>query len=227
MRIEDLNWMDVEKYLKKEDRVILVLGACEQHGYLSLMTDTKIPAAIADAVSQKTGILVAPSLNFGISPSFAKFPGTITFRVSTYLDAVEDLVRSLYNVGFRKFMVLNGHGGNIAVKGKLHEMMNATPDLHFAFYSWWVEPAVEEVMKRHAVPGFHANWMEAFRFTRVADLPAGIKEPPHPNEMLTADRMREVYGDGVYGGAYIPDDKILDEVFEAAVGEICKLIEFK
>lgn len=227
MRIDELNWMDVENYLKKEDRVILVLGACEQHGYLSLMTDTKIPAAIADAVSQRTGVVVAPPLNFGISPSFAKFPGTITFRTSTYLDAVEDIVRSLYRVGFKRFLILNGHGGNINVKSKLHEMMNETPDLHFVFYSWWVESGVEEVMKRHAVPGFHANWMEAFRFTRVAELPEGTKEPPKPKEMLTATRMREIYGDGVYGGAYIPDDKILDEVFTAAVDEVCGLIEFK
>jgi creatinine amidohydrolase len=226
MRIEELNWMDVEKYLKKEDRIILVLGACEQHGFLSLMTDTKIPVAIADAVSKKTGVVVAPSLNFGISPSFAKFPGTITFRVSTYLDAIEDMVRSLYRVGFKRFMLLNGHGGNIAVKGKLHEMLNEIPDLHFVFYSWWMEPAVEEVMKKHVVPGFHANWMEAFRFTRVAELPEGTKEPPKPSEMLNADRMRKVYKDGVYGGSYIPDDKILDEVFTAAVDEVCKLIQF-
>ncbi len=43
MRIEDLNWMDVEEYLKHDDRLILVVGACEQHGYLSLLSDVKIP----------------------------------------------------------------------------------------------------------------------------------------------------------------------------------------
>jgi len=53
MRIEELNWMGVGKYLQKEDRVILVLGACEQHGYLSLMTDTKIPLAIADEAASR------------------------------------------------------------------------------------------------------------------------------------------------------------------------------
>jgi creatinine amidohydrolase len=45
MRLEDLNWMDVEKYLAQDDRLILVLGACEQHAYLSLLTDIKIPLA--------------------------------------------------------------------------------------------------------------------------------------------------------------------------------------
>jgi creatinine amidohydrolase len=68
MRIEDLNWMDVENYLKHDDRLILVIGACEQHGYLSLLTDIRIPLALADAASQQTGVLVAPPLNFGSSP---------------------------------------------------------------------------------------------------------------------------------------------------------------
>ena len=47
MRMEELNWMDVEEYLKQENRVILVLGACEQHGYLSLplWVDTSRSAA--------------------------------------------------------------------------------------------------------------------------------------------------------------------------------------
>ena len=49
MRSEDLNWMDVENYLKTDDRLMLVTGACEQHGYLSLLTDVKIPMALATA----------------------------------------------------------------------------------------------------------------------------------------------------------------------------------
>ena len=53
MRIEDLNWMDVEAYLKQDDRLILVLGTIEQHGYLSLATDVKVPMALADAAARK------------------------------------------------------------------------------------------------------------------------------------------------------------------------------
>jgi creatinine amidohydrolase len=47
MRLEDLNWMDVESWLQHEDRLMLVLGACEQHGYLSLTTHVRIPPALA------------------------------------------------------------------------------------------------------------------------------------------------------------------------------------
>ena len=49
MRFGDLNWMDVEEYLKHDDRVMLVLGSSVQHGYLSLQTDVRIPLALADA----------------------------------------------------------------------------------------------------------------------------------------------------------------------------------
>src|SRR3990172_10347173 len=83
MRIEDLNWMDVEDYLKREDRLMLILGACEQHAYLSMLTDIKIPLALADAASQQTGVLIAPSLNFGISPYFLDYPGTFSLSVNS------------------------------------------------------------------------------------------------------------------------------------------------
>src|SRR5574338_1061585 len=100
MRLEELNWMDVESYLKHEDRVMLVLGACEQHGYLSLLSDVKIPLALADAASQRTGVLVAPPLNFGVSPYFLAYPGTLSLRVSTLTAALEDIVRSAAGQGF-------------------------------------------------------------------------------------------------------------------------------
>ena len=85
MRLEDLNWMDVEKYLQQEDRLMLVIGATEQHGYLSLLTDIKIPLALADSASQATGVLVAPPLNFGVSPYFLAYPGHIEFA-GGYID---------------------------------------------------------------------------------------------------------------------------------------------
>ena len=105
MRLEELNWMDVENYLKTDDRIMIVVGATEQHGYLSLLTDVKIPLALADAVSQETGILVAPPLNFGVSPYFLSYPGTISLRLNTFLQVIEDMVRSLYHQGFRRILI--------------------------------------------------------------------------------------------------------------------------
>ncbi len=227
MRIEELNWMDVEAYLKREDRIILVLGACEQHGYLSLLSDVKIPLALADAASQRSGVLVAPPLNFGVSPYFLTYPGTISLRVSTFLDAVEDIVRSLYGQGFRRFMILNGHGGNDPARARLTEVSNSLPGIKMSWYSWWTAHSVEAAAMQHGLKSYHAAWIEAFPFTRVADLPDGEKTPPGYQGLLNAENTRRVFGDGVFGGPYKVDPAIMDEIFAAALEDVLYFLEFQ
>lgn len=227
MRLEECNWMDVESYLKQDDRLILIVGACEQHGYLSLMTDIQIPQALADAASQKSGVLVAPPLNFGISPHFMTYPGTISLKVSTFLLAVEDIVRSVYGQGFRRLLILNGHGGNAALTARLVELCNELPDLKIGWYAWWVAPSVTAVAKSHGLASYHAAWIEAFPFVRVAELPDGIKDPVVTAPINNAARLRQVYGDGVFGGPYQVEDAIMTEVFNAAVQDVIKLLAFE
>jgi creatinine amidohydrolase len=228
MRTEELNWMDVEAYLAHDNRLILVIGACEQHGYLSLLTDIRIPMALADAASTRTGILVAPPLNFGSSPYFLTYPGTFSLRLSTLMDAVEDIVRSAYGQGFRRILILNGHGGNNGVKTRLIELANELSGLKMQWYAWWQAHSVEEVALRHEIKPNHANWLEAFPFTIVADLPEGEKTPPLvPSDLMDADTARVVYGDGSFGGRYRVEEPIMQEIFEAALADILQLLEFE
>ena len=227
MRLEDLNWFDVQSYLQHDDRLMLVLGSCEQHGYLSLLSDVKIPLALADAASQQTQALVAPPLNFGSSPYFMGYPGTLSLRLSTLLDLVEDLVRSAYRHGFRRLLVLNGHGGNDAARSRLYELASELPGLRLAWYAWWQSHSVQEVAQRHGLKPAHANWLEAFSFTQVSELPQGEKTPPRVPGLLGADEARQVYGDGVFGGPYQVEAAILQEVFEAALQDILVLLKFE
>lgn len=226
MRLEDINWFDAENYLKQEDRLILVIGACEQHGYLSLLADVKIPLALADAASQKTGVLVAPPVNFGISPYFLDYPGTLSLRVSTLLDLTEDILRSAYHHGFRRFLILNGHGGNDPVRSRLYELANQLPDLRLAWYAWWLAHSVEAAAIRHGLKSYHAAWIEAFPFTRVSELPEGVKTPPPISGLLSAQASRQAYGDGVFGGPYKVDEKIMQEIFDTALADVLDLLEF-
>jgi creatinine amidohydrolase len=226
MRLEDFNWFDVENYLKSDDRLILVIGACEQHGYLSLLADVKIPLALADAASQKTSVVVAPPVNFGVSPYFLDYPGTLSLRISTLLDLVEDLLRSAYRHGFRRFLILNGHGGNDAVRSRLYELANQLPGLRLAWYAWWQAPSVTSAAMQHGLKSFHAGWIEAFPFVRVSDLPEGEKTPPRISGLLSAEASRQAYGDGVFGGPYKVDETIMHEIFETALKDILDLLEF-
>ena len=227
MRFEDLSWFDVEKYLQNENRLILVLGACEQHGYLSLLADSKIPLALADAASQNTGVLIAPIVNYGISPYFIDYPGSFSLRATTLLDLVEDLIRSAQHQGFQRILILNGHGGNDSVRARLYEVTNNLPQLQLAWYSWWQAHSVELVAMKHGLRSSHAAWIEAFPFTRVGDLPNGEKIPPRIPGLVNAKLARELYQDGVFGGPYQVDEAILSEVFTAALEDILQLLKFE
>ena len=226
MRLEECNWMDVEAYLKQDDRLILIVGACEQHGYLSLLTDIKIPQALADAASQQSGVLVAPPLNFGISPHFMSYPGTISLKVSTFLLAVEDIVRSVYGQGFRRLLILNGHGGNSALLARLVELCNELAELKIGWYAWWIAPNVSAVAEKHGLKSYHAAWIEAFPFVRVADLPVDPKEPVISAPVINASQFRKFYGDGVFGGPYQANEAIMDEIFNTATKDVIKLLDF-
>ena len=227
MRFEDCSWFDVEKYLHNENRLLLLLGACEQHGYLSLLSDSKIPLALADAASQKTGVLVAPVVNYGISPYFIDYPGSFSLRVTTLLDLVEDLVRSAYQQGFRRILILNGHGGNDPVRARLYELANTLPQLQLAWYAWWQAHSVEIVAVKYGLRSFHAAWIEAFPFTLIGSLPDGEKIPPRIPGLVNAKVARELYQDGVFGGPYQVDDAIMSEVFTAALDDILQLLKFE
>ena len=226
MRFSELNWFDIESYLETDDRIMLSIGSCEQHGYLSLLTDTKIPLAIADAASQQTNVLVAPAINFGASPYFLAYPGTISLRIGTLMDLVEDMVRSLYRHGFRRLLILNGHGGNDPVRARLYEVANEHTDLRMGWYAWWSSHSVEKIILKHGLKPFHGSWLEAFPFTQVTDLPGGEKTPPHVPGLLGAEDAREIYGDGVFGGKYKVDDAIMREIFDAVVVDVVHLLRF-
>jgi creatinine amidohydrolase len=228
MRFEDLNWMEMESYLHHDDRVILVTGACEQHAFLSLLTDIKIPLAIADAVSQKSGVVVAPPLNFGCSSSFMSFPGTISLQSSTIMSVMEDVVLSLYHHGFRKMLVLNGHGSNRALRSRLSELTSEIDDLRVIWYEWFESSRVKTIAEKNGYTGEHASWIESFPFTRTTKvIPKEVKPViPHGPELLSPPRVRKQIDDGNYGGPYQVDDAIMDEIFDACVDEVVELIGF-
>ncbi len=226
MRFEDLNWFDVENYLKKENRIIFVLGSCEQHGYLSLACDVKIPLALADAASQQTGVLIAPTVNYGCAPYFLDYPGTLSIKATTLFAITEDLIRSAYRQGFCRFLFMNGHGGNNGATVHIHEIINELPGVQVQWYSWWQSNSVLSIAQKYDINPSHANWLEAFQFTRVSELPSGEKQPPVVPSLMDAKKAREVYRDGTFGGVYQVDDKIMQEMFEACLKDVLRLLEF-
>ncbi len=226
MNFSELNWFDIESYLEKDDRIMIVLGACEQHGYLSLTTDTQIPSASADAASQQSGVLVAPAVNFGISPYFLDYPGTISLKAETYLNVVDDILTSLFGYGFKRFLILNGHGGNETVKARLYEFANTHPGVTVRWYSWFQSHTIQAFAQEKGLKIYHAGWAEAFPFTKVASLPEGEKVPPEVSGLLDRAAAKTTYGDGVFGGPYEVDADIINEMFDLIVQDVVYYLQF-
>ena len=227
MYLGEMTWMEVEKYLKKDDRIMLVTGATEQHGYICLETDIKIPLTLAMAAAEQGGVLVAPPLNFGCSSYFMDYPGTISFRVQTLISALEDMIKSLHHQGFNRMLIVNGHGGNDPAKVALGDLVNELPRVQLTWYDWWKAPSVAVVAAAHGLETYHASWMEAFPFLRTSGMPEGMKPAFKPEQILSSTKVRAALGDGVYGGAYKASDEIMNEVFAAALGDVVRLLNFE
>jgi len=133
----------------------------------------------------------------------------------------------LYTQGFKHMLILNGHGGNSPVTARLTELCNEHADLQINWYAWWTAPSVTKVAEAHGLKSYHAAWIEAFPFVRVAELPRGEKQPAAGKPVQSADEYRKVFGDGVFGGPYQVEDKIMDEIFSAAVEDILQLLRFE
>lgn len=151
----DLTWPDVEALLAREDRLILVTGATEQHGrHLPLGTDTFIPTTLAARLSARTGVPIAPPLPVGMSEAHMAFPGTLTLSQDTLQSVYLEMVQSAYRQGWRRLFVLNGHGGNQAAWNWAATLAaKVKPDLKIYIGHWWSEPSVRdfarEVMGRN------------------------------------------------------------------------------
>jgi len=228
-RIRDCNWMQVAEYLERDDRIVLPLGSTEQHGYLSLETDNILAERVSAEAAEPLGVLVLPAVPYGLTPSFAAFPGSPTLRLETFVAVLRDLLDSLYGQGFRRFLLVNGHGGNLPGGSLAREWATTHPDAQALFHSWWSSDRVQAAAREIDPEPSHANWFENFPWTRLAgvELPEGRKSPLDQAAYRVAGpaRVRELLGDGVFEGAYELPDEQVEQVWHTGVEEVRELLE--
>lgn len=115
MHWEELSVAEIEALDREATVLLLPLGSVEQHGrHLPLGTDSMLAAAVSvEAAKLMPGRLaVLPPLWYGFSQHHMRFPGTVTLRAETMMALVEDIALSVVAHGFRRLVLVNGHGGN-------------------------------------------------------------------------------------------------------------------
>ncbi|GMA15802.1 creatininase family protein [Deinococcus metallilatus] len=170
-----------------------------------------------------------PVLSYGITPAFTAYPGTVSLRVDTYLALLDDLLGGLYAQGFRRVLVVNGYGGNAPGQGWLGEWLSGHPDARVQWHNWWNAPHAWAAVQAIDPLASHASWMENFPWTRLEKVPAPQERKPLVDlarlRQLPPQRVREVLGDGNYGGLHVRPDEDMRRIWQEAVAETRELLE--
>jgi creatinine amidohydrolase len=228
MRISEMNWMMVEEYLRRDDRAVLPLGCTEQHAYLSLSTDSILAERLAAEASEPSGVLAFPVLAYGITPYFRAFPGTITLRMETYMSVVGDILDAMVEQGFKRVLIVNGHGGNTPALGFIGEWIADHLGMRVKFHNWWNAPKVWAQVQAIDPVASHASWMENFPWTRLGKVEVPSRQKPMSDSekvrRLDPKSVREYLNDGNYGGLYQRSDEEMTKIWQVAVEETRQLL---
>jgi creatinine amidohydrolase len=228
MRIADMNWMQVRDHVARDDRAVLPIGSTEQHAYLSLATDAILSERVSVEAAEPLAVPVFPVINYGLTPNFVEYPGTVTLRLSTLCAVVVDVLGSIARSGFKRIVIVNGHGGNTPAHGAVLEWLDSHRGCQVKWHNWWNAPKMFAKVQAIDPKASHASWMENFPWTRLGNIamPAEAKPMMDHARFIQLDpaAKKAFLGDGNYGGLYQRSEQDTAALWEAAVAETRSLI---
>src|SRR3954447_19185706 len=116
MRFAEMTAPALRELSRDGTLIVAPIAACEQHSsHLPVFTDSMLVGAVADGLERNLAdrVLLLPVLWLGASEHHLPFGGTLTATLPTYELLLVELLTPLLRDGFRRVLLLNGHGGNI------------------------------------------------------------------------------------------------------------------
>ena len=228
MRIAEMNWMQVERHVQGDRRAVLPIGSTEQHGYLSLCVDAILAERVALEAAAPIDVAVYPVINYGFTPSFVDYAGTVSLRLSTLCALVCDVLDSMVRTGFRQIVIVNGHGGNGPAHGAILEWLDRNRGVQVKWHNWWAAPLTMAKVKQIDPLASHASWMENFAWTRLPNAPVPAEQKPMIDlaryQRIDPGAKKLLIGDGNFGGLYQRSDADMQAVWDIAVAETRAII---
>ncbi len=186
--LDALSWPAVRDYLEQDDRVMIVFGSTENNGpHLPLGSDTLAAEAVAEEAARRTGVLTAPTIPWGNSSVNMGFAGTIALDPRLLADLVAGICTSLAFHGFRRFVVVSGHYGNVWPVASVAETLRDRGLLVAQLDLWrTVERDCRDLAVTRAMPFGHGGEM----MTSVVTAAGGQPDPAR----VTIELPEEDYG---------------------------------
>jgi creatinine amidohydrolase len=148
---QELRRTEFDEAIKSNGIVIIPIASTEQHGdHLPVSTDANQCLNIAQRAAQAVDefpVLVLPVVWTGYSGEHISYPGTITLKYNTFIEVLTDIVICIDTHGFRKILLLNGHGSNeFIIAGLLGKLAHEDHITGIVACTWWQIPRVAKEM---------------------------------------------------------------------------------
>lgn len=151
-RFEKLSWPEVNDAVAAGKLALMPVATIEDHGlHLPIDTDVVIATAVCERTAQRVPeeVVLLPCVKVGYSPHHIDGPGVLTARWDIFINYVKDIATSLAYHGFRKILMVNGHGSNrpnLELAARLTVVER--PDVQCAYLSWWDLLSVQQTFNR-------------------------------------------------------------------------------
>ena len=231
--LNQLTWPQAEEQIKKMPVALVPVGATEQHGrHLPIGTDVFLAEKLASMVSDRTGALVYPSVNFGYSWVWRDRVGTVSMRQPVLLEILKDVVRSVERYGIQMVLFINGHEANSAtLKYAVREIQDETKvKVLGMFYPGW-QQVYQEYMESPTWGGmFHACEFETSLMLatneELVHMEDAVREYPERPLYYGMDNtsIGDLSSSGTYGDLTVATKKKGEKMLEIFAENIVKLI---
>ena len=156
----DLTWPEVNEAVKMKKVILLPVGSTEQHGpHLPLDVDNLLATSICLEAGRRAPqkILVAPSIPYGYNINAMDYPGTLHVAYDHFVEYCADVCKSFAYHGFKRVVIVNGHGGNTALLEVVGRKTVMETDALVASFMWWnmlrVNPDFVDSFRESVFPG--------------------------------------------------------------------------
>lgn len=240
MHLAELTWPAVQS-LAPDTPVVIPIAALEQHGrHMPVFTDSLLLGEVVRRVHEALpdSVLFTPLMWLGNSEHHLDFAGTMTAQPRVYLDLLQDMVGNFLFHGFRRIVLLNGHGGNIVPAQQalfeLRQEHRERDDLLLLSTTYWTlgsQPQREDASFQQREMGHAGEWETSMMLVIRPDLVGDIRavEPiefgrsftPAIRAWITKDRSPE----GHIGYPHLATAEKGEKLFQLFTADVVSLLQ--
>jgi len=215
--LSDLSWEAFrDRVPSTTDAVMVPVGTLEAHGAMPLGTDNLIPAGLAQELAPRIGALVAPPVSYGVTNTLLPYPGSTTVSPATFQAYLFEAAAGLVDAGFRRVVLLNGHGGQSGEVGAVVRRLWAEKRAYSVAIEWWgLATDISREVYGEVVTG-HAGVEET---AMVLALAPDLVNPARHATIRRAHRQAGVQASGHIGDAD-PFVAVMNAVHDEGADEI-------